>query len=561
MANLVYLAINASYAHTMLAGWFLKASLGVGVRDGSIHWRTVEATSADDSRALLGRILDAQPDLLAVSVYLFNAASVYSLLRRLKICRPECVVIAGGPEFSGANEAILRREPALDAVVRGEGEQVMPRFVEVFRERSMWRDIPGLCFLSAGIYRDGGWAEPMHPLDRIPSPYSEELTGFQKPFIQLETSRGCANTCAFCTSGTSRGVRFFSSDRIRTDLDVIRQHGTPQVRLVDRTFNDPPKRAVELLTLFRQNFPELFFHLEIDPTRVTPEFVEALQKSAPGHLFLEVGVQTFRAETLELLGRRGTVAEMRQGLTLLSSVKTIDLHVDLVAGLPGVDWPNLLRDLNELTRLGPREIQLEILKVLPGTELERRRVEWGIQAAGDPPYEVLQTREMTPANLLQVHRLSRLIDWFYNVGAFRPLVCQAVARDEEFWSKLLMFLEQEGFVYHCPSLENRYRLLDSYWSREGNALLRHAVQYDWLKRGYSPQKGIACGEPWKAELPADVVLYEGTLPSKVHRIVRAVLDRDYFFVYCSGEGPERPAAAVYYRRKATAPSETSPYPI
>jgi hypothetical protein len=242
-------------------------------------------------------------------------------------------------------------------------------------------------------------------------------------------------------------------------------------------------------------------------------------------------------------------------------VKTIDLHVDLVAGLPGVDWPNLLRDLNELTRLGPREIQLEILKVLPGTELERRRVEWGIQAAGDPPYEVLQTREMTPANLLQVHRLSRLIDWFYNVGAFRPLVCQAVARDEEFWSKLLMFLEQEGFVYHCPSLENRYRLLDSYWSREGNALLRHAVQYDWLKRGYSPQKGIACGEPWKAELPADVVLYEGTLPSKVHRIVRAVLDRDYFFVYCSGEGPERPAAAVYYRRKATAPSETSPYPI
>jgi hypothetical protein len=471
------------------------------------------------------------------------------------------VVIAGGPEFSGANEAILRREPALDAVVRGEGEQVMPRFVEVFRERSLWRDIPGLCFLSAGIYRDGGWAEPMQPLDRMPSPYSEELTGFQKPFIQLETSRGCANTCAFCTSGTSRGVRFFSSDRIRTDLDVIRQHGTPQVRLVDRTFNDPPKRAVELLTLFRQNFPELFFHLEIDPTRVTPEFVEALQKSAPGHLFLEVGVQTFRAETLELLGRRGTVAEMRQGLTLLSSVKTIDLHVDLVAGLPGVDWPNLLRDLNELTRLGPREIQLEILKVLPGTELERRRVEWGIQAAGDPPYEVLQTREMTPANLLQVHRLSRLIDWFYNVGAFRPLVCQAVARDEEFWSKLLMFLEQEGFVYHCPSLENRYRLLDSYWSREGNALLRHAVQYDWLKRGYSPQKGIACGEPWKAELPADVVLYEGTLPSKVHRIVRAVLDRDYFFVYCSGEGPERPAAAVYYRRKATAPSETSPYPI
>jgi radical SAM superfamily enzyme YgiQ (UPF0313 family) len=543
MPNLVYLALNASYAHTMLAGWLLKASLTPGPR--SVQWRTVEATSGDDPRALLGRILDFRPDVLAVSVYLFNVPSVYPLLRRVKICRPDCVIIAGGPEFSGGNEAILRREPALDAVVRGEGENALAQFVPVFQERSAWRDIPGLCFISNGVYCDGGWADPIQPLDRIPSPYADELTGFQKPFIQLETSRGCSNSCAFCTSGTRPGVRFYREERIRADLETIRRHGIRQVRLVDRTFNEPPKRAVELLTLFRRDFAELAFHLEIDPARVTPEFVEALQAFEPGQLLLEVGIQTFRAETLDTLGRRGTVADMRRGLTLLSAVKTVDLHVDLVAGLPGVDWDQLIRDLNELTRLGPREIQLEILKVLPGTELERRREEWGIRAAGDPPYEVLQTRELTPSNLLQAHRLSRAIDWFYNVEAFRPWVCQAVIREESFWPRWLMYLEGEGVVSHCPSLENRYRLLDAYWGRKGDNDLRQALQYDWLKRGHSPQKGIAPGEPWKSGLPADAVLCEGTPPEKVHRIVRAVWDRDYFFVYASGEGPDRPAAAVY----------------
>jgi radical SAM superfamily enzyme YgiQ (UPF0313 family) len=545
MPKLVYLAINASYAHTMLAGWFLKASLPTDKTP--FHWQTIEATPAEDSHALLGRILDAQPDLLAVSVYLFNAVPVYALLRRIKICRPDCVILAGGPEFSGANESLVRREPAVDAVVRGEGESALARFVGVFRDRSLWNDIPGLCFLSSGVYHDGGWADPIPSLDRIPSPYADELSGFSKPFIQLETSRGCANTCAFCTSGSQRGVRFYSLDRVRSDLELIRRQGIRQIRLVDRTFNDPPKRAVELLTMFRQDFSELFFHLEIDPARVTPELIETLKLAPPRHLFLEVGVQTFQPETLDLLGRRGTAAEMRRGLALLSSVKTIDLHLDLVSGLPGVGWDEVLRDLNELTQIGPLEIQMEILKVLPGTELERQRETWGIQAAADPPYEVLQTRTMTPSHLLQAQRLSRLVDWFYNVESFRPLVRQAVAGDSLFWPKLLKFLEREAVVYHCPSLENRYRLLDAYWTQDGNIDLRRAVQYDWLQRGFSSQKGIAPGEPWKAELPADTVLYAGTLPPKVHRIVRAQLDREYFFVYSSGEGPGRPASAVYCR--------------
>ena len=544
MPRLVYLAIKASYAHTMLAGWFLRVSLRAAGKP--FHWQTVEATPAEDVRLVLARILEAQPDVLAVSIYLFNAPAVFSLLRRVKICRPDCVIIAGGPEFSGANESILRREPALDAVVRGEGENAWARFVGVFQDRSMWTDIPGLCFISAGAYRDGGWAEPVQALDQIPSPYADELTGFNKPFIQLETSRGCANTCAFCTSGKSRGVRFYNLDRIRADLEVIRRHGTRQVRLVDRTFNDPPGRAVDLLTMFRQDFPELHFHLEIDPARVNLELIEALKLAPAGQFFLEVGVQTFCAETLNLLGRRGTVAEMRRGLALLSSVKTIDLHVDLVAGLPGIGWDAVLCDLNELTRMGPREIQLENLKVLPGTELEGRQEEWGILSAGDPPYEVLQTPALSPANLLQAHRLSRLVDWFYNVDAFRPLVRQAVIQDDGFWGKLLLFMEQEDLLHHCPSLENRYRLLDTYWERAGNPL-RHAIQYAWLRSGFSSQKGIAPGEPWKAELPADAVLYEGLPPDKVHRRVRAMLDREYFFVYSTGEGPDRPAAAVYFR--------------
>lgn len=545
MLNLVYLGINASYAHSMPAGWFLKSALpGIGE---TLRWVTIEATPADDSRILLNRIVQAQPELLAVSVYVFNASTVYPLLRRVRKCLPGCIIVAGGPEFLGDNEGVLRREPALDGVVRGEGERAFARLVEVVHNRSAWSGIPGLCYLSGDVYRDGGWAENVAEADRIPSPYTTELAGFKKPFVHWETSRGCANRCAFCTSGLDSGVRFYSLDRIRADLEAIRRQGIHQVRLLDRTFNDPPKRALELLTLFQRDFPELAFHLEIDPARVTPEFTEGLRAFAPERLFLEVGIQTFRDATLSLLGRRGTVSEMRRGLALLSEVHTVQVHLDLVAGLPGVGWADLLQDLNEAVRLGPREIQLEILKILPGTELARHKIEWGILAADDPPYETLQTRDLTAAELVRAHRLSRLVDAYYNVEDFRTGIVRAVCEDSGFWENFSRFVEAEGPVGHCLSLENRYFQLDRYWNGAGREDRRRELRYGWLKRGFSLRQGLAAGEPWKRELPSDVECVEGAHSGKPHRIVRVVLDREYFFVYAGGEGGGRSAMAVYAR--------------
>jgi len=328
-------------------------------------------------------------------------------------------------------------------------------------------------------------------------------------------------------------------------LEVIRRHGARQVRLIDRTFNDPPGRAVELVRMFARDFPELEFHLEIDPARLTPDFIDALRWARPGQMLLEVGVQTFREATLALLGRRGEVAAVRRGLADLAALKGIGLHVDLVAGLPGVDGADLMRDLNELIRWGPREIQVELLKVLPGTELDARKTEWGILAAEDPPYEVLRTATMTPGDLMRAQRLSRLVDWFYNVPAFQPLLRRGVMEDETTVGRLLDFLIGEGMVFHCPSLDNRYRLLNRFWS--DSTPIRQALQYDWLKRGYSPQRGIAPGVPWKADVPPDAVLCEGEPVERFHRVVQARLDREYFFVYSGGEGAARSATAIYAR--------------
>ena len=73
-------------------------------------------------------------------------------------------------------------------------------------------------------------------------PEESRFFNWSKPFVQLETTRGCFNTCAFCVSGGEKPVRTLSLEATRKRLDVIHQHGIKNVRVLDRTFNYNNKR-------------------------------------------------------------------------------------------------------------------------------------------------------------------------------------------------------------------------------------------------------------------------------------------------------------------------------
>lgn len=45
--------------------------------------------------------------------------------------------------------------------------------------------------------------------------------------MQLETTRGCFNTCTFCVSGGEKPVRTLPVERIRERLDLIQEKGYP----------------------------------------------------------------------------------------------------------------------------------------------------------------------------------------------------------------------------------------------------------------------------------------------------------------------------------------------
>lgn len=535
--SLVFLSVTASYSHTNLAAWMLRA----GAEAAGWQWNEIEVTRNESLSVTLNRVACLDPAVLAASFYLFNCSFLVAFLSRFKLLFPACRVLGGGPEFLGDNRVFLERHPQVDAVIRGEGERAFAQWLQLVGQPGKQSGIAGFCGLVAGRYVDNGMAEPVECLDDIPSPYPRHLNGFCKPFLLLETSRGCANRCAFCTSGTGGKVRCFSRERVCRDVQSIRAQGVPEVRLVDRTFNARPEDCLALLRFFRDECRPLRFHLEIDPARLTPDFVAELALAESGRFHLEVGLQSLAPAVIRAIGRQGTVARALAGLARLNAHRQLTVHADLIAGLPGGTLTGLFADLSALVQVGPAEIQLELLKLLPGTRLAAEKDRWQIVAAPEPPYEVLRTANMTTQDLETARALSNLVDWFYNVSELQSLTVAATRQIAGFWEKLILFGGSRVFALAAPSLENRFRLLDDFFRECDWAGLRHALHYAWLKHGFSAQNGICRARPWKGPIPSSAVLLEGTAVARPARAFRVDLDRVYLFLYAR----ERPAAAVY----------------
>ena len=497
--KILWIDLNSSYAHSSLA----LPALHAQVKDcPEYEWETVSATINENVGMIVEQICQHQPDILAASCWLFNHEVLMHIISRVKALLPNTSFILGGPEFLGDNEAFLIRNPFVDCVLRGEGETEFAHWLKCWNHPEQWENIKGLCYLDANNhYHDNGLARIL-AFDQLAAPEESRFFNWSKPFVQLETTRGCFNTCAFCVSGGEKPVRTLSIETIRQRLKTIHHHGIQNVRVLDRTFNFNPKRAKELLNLFLEFHPHIRFHLEIHPALLSEELKTELQQLPKGLLHLEAGIQSLREPVLEQCQRLGKLSDALEGLRFLCSLNNMETHADLIAGLPLYRLNEIFEDIVTLANYQAGEIQLESLKLLPGTEMRRRAEELGIRYSPFPPYEVLQTREISTCELQVARRLSRLLDAFYNTPAWQSLTRELIIKEEGFLHHFLEYLTEANLIDQPMSLEKRGLVLYEYCRKYlPNYQIKASIA--WIEAGMSLKKQPAERVKTKHQTPPE----------------------------------------------------------
>ncbi len=507
--KILWLDLNCSYAHSSLALPALHAQV---MHRTDVEWNVVRTTPGEPVGVVVDAIHAHRPDVLAATAWLFTHEHLLHVVSRVKALMPHVKVILGGPEFLGDNRQYMLCHPEVDCVLRGEGEESFAQWLEVWSKPAEWGSIPGLCFVEKGddgsaacykadAYHDGGMAR-VADFAALHAPEESTLFTWSKPFVQLETTRGCFNTCAFCVSGMGDPIRMLPIDEIRRRLQNIRERGIRDVRVLDRTFNYHAKRAIELLLLFAEFHPGMRFHLEIHPA-LLPQSVREVLKSMPhGLLHLEAGIQSLRQEVLDGSLRKGTLEHSLDGLRFLCSLQNLVTHADLIAGLPHYTLAQIYEDIHTLAEYRAGEIQLESLKLLPGTLMRRDAVELGIRYSPLPPYEVLATDAISSSELQEARRLSRLLDAYYNTPAWQSFTRSLILDEEDFLHRFLAYLTRHNYIDQPMSLERRGELLylfccEHYPHRVTDAAVA------WIEAGMSLKKRPAEGVRTKHVQPVE----------------------------------------------------------
>ena len=165
--KILWIDLNSSYAHSSLALPAIHAQLS---SDTGWEWDIVSATINENVGPIVSTIYSHKPDIIASTVWLFNHEALMHIIARVKALLPHTCCILGGPEFLGNNEAFLRRNPFVNCVFRGEGEEQFPLWLNNWNRPDEWKHITGLCYLDADLhYQDNGLARVLH-FDQLTNP-------------------------------------------------------------------------------------------------------------------------------------------------------------------------------------------------------------------------------------------------------------------------------------------------------------------------------------------------------------------------------------------------------
>ncbi len=393
--------LNARYIHSSLGLRYLYANMGelqpqTRIMEFMINQRPIDIAEI---------ILEHNPAILGVGVYIWNIVQTSELLSIIKALRPDIKIVLGGPEISYETERSMAY-PHADYIIRAQGEFAFRALCEdILNDRPVLNPIID--------------AEAFHP-KQINMPYdyySDE--DIRQRVLYVEASRGCPFKCEFCLSSLDKTSQPFDIDEFLLAMESLYQRGARHFKFVDRTFNLNIKTSQKILNFFLQKpLDDLFLHFELIPDRLPEELKVLIQQFPPGCLQFEIGIQTFNPEIQHNISRKQDHAKTLANMRYLRQQTHTHLHADLIAGLPGENLESFAEGFDLLVSLNPQEIQLGILKRLRGTPVIRHSEDYRMVFNPNPPYTVLSTRDMDSQTLFRFNRFARYWDMIANSGRF-----------------------------------------------------------------------------------------------------------------------------------------------
>ena len=455
----------------------------------------------------------ADPDVFAMSCYVWNFQINMKICKEIKTRYPKCFTIAGGPHIPDVPGDFFEKHPYVDVLVHGEGEMAFhDLLIQKLKRDPDFSSIAGISFKESSKtitnQRNPKASFSKYISDEeLPSPY---LSGYFDDLVQqlsdndeviwalLETNRGCPYDCTFCEWGVAAlaKIKQFSIERIFQEIDFFSKSKIPAVYITDANFGIL-QRDMEIANKIISNkktagFPRSF---STNFAKNSNERIFNISKALANAEMIQrttLAIQSPNENVLKAIKRTNIGTKNYEILGRKYAKENIPSSTDVIVGLPEETKASWFEGLTSLLEAGHHnDINNFELLLLPNTPMNTNhdREKYGLKSVEKRLYASKYPDESGRGEVVYETNTMSFEDWI-DCSTFTDLIIIAM-HNGGYCRFVSQYLVREKYStyqkFYCELFEYFKKLPDTGIGGILNRVL--TLQYDYINEDYITSYG------------------------------------------------------------------------
>lgn len=317
-----------------------------------------------------------KPQLVLVNTTTPSINSDINFIKDFKQKLPDCFSAVFGTHVTAMHEKIMRQFSFVDCVIRGEPEWAVLDLVRFLEGKQVSPAVSGCSMRFNGeltINPDRRFNENLDSLGYPAWGYFERdkymHPVFNKPYVMVNTSRGCGHSCIFCVASIFYGkrVRYRSVENILDEIEhyLIAKLGIRHIWMYADDFTKSPEFVKKLCRGIIKRKLKIVWWTN---TRVDTNDMEMfrLMKKA-GCYMLSIGGESGNPEILKNI-KKGTNPQLIEKTVKTLRKVGINSLVYFLIGLPGETRETIRQSVELCKKINPDYVEFYPATPYPGTE-------------------------------------------------------------------------------------------------------------------------------------------------------------------------------------------------
>lgn len=355
-------------------GLYLLASI---LRSDGHDVTVIDLIASGTNKILPFQTHFANADLVGLTATSLSWPTVVDVIRQVRALDANVPIVLGGIHATIFDVYLLERFP-IQYVIRGEGEVALPALCRALDRK---RGLDGVPNLSRKAKDGKVVRNPVGPLlspeqiGNYPLPAFELLPKGIYQSLSIESSRGCAFDCAFCSTSYRQSWRPIPPEifveRLIQLLPYLSKTVRQTIHIVDDEFSINTRRAIAIVRLLEKQRVKAAFVYDVRANDlIDEEFTESI---APFTNQFLVGAECGYDEGLQKIGKKTTCAKLEEAAKKLREYGIADRgNFSFILGLPWEGRAEIEKTIDFASRLYGDygvKILLQSYCLIPGSRL------------------------------------------------------------------------------------------------------------------------------------------------------------------------------------------------